>query len=107
VRYECSVKLPYDSSVDLYKNPWITRYLYDLTGNSYTFEGVSFSAYGNLFETEELLPSTSTVQTGELTIGSLSNPDYEGIKATAYDGADRPVARYSGLGVGSSCIKLD
>src|SRR5262249_29970403 len=31
------VKQPYDGSADLYKNPWITRYLYDLTGSNHSF----------------------------------------------------------------------
>ena len=56
------VKQPYDSSFDLYTNPWITRYLYDLTGNLQTFQGNSFYAYGNLFQTQELLPQTPAVQ---------------------------------------------
>jgi YD repeat-containing protein len=93
------VKQPYDTTVDLYTNPWITRYLYDLTGAQYTFDRQSFSAYGNLFETQELVPSTATVAISpppEPSPGTISNPvPYQVIRAFAYDGADRPVAKYS------------
>jgi YD repeat-containing protein len=98
------VKLPYDTSYDLYKNPWVTRYLYDLTGNPQSFDGSqSFSAYGNLFTVQELLPSSSTVQVyATASPGSVGNGSYTAIKGTAYDGLDRPVTKYSATGQGST-----
>lgn len=94
------VKQPYDSNFDLYANPWITRYLYDLTGGTYTFQNSpSFYAYGNLFMTQELLTSgtgsVSVTWTSNTTTPHPVNATYQAIKATAYDGMDRPVAKYS------------
>jgi YD repeat-containing protein len=97
------VKLPYDTSYDLYKNPWVTRYLYDLTGGSEYFDGSSaFSAYGNLFTVEELLPSGSTVTAVSPSPGAVTNGNYTAIKGMAYDGLDRPVTKYSAIGQGSN-----
>ena len=98
------VKQPYDSNApDIYVNPWITRYLYDLTGNTYSFNNSpSFSAYGNLFETEELLPTgDGPVSVSGVSATPVPNTTYQGIAATAFDGIDRPVAKYS-LAAGSS-----
>jgi YD repeat-containing protein len=97
------VKLPYDSSSDLYTNPWITRYLYDLNGQQQSFDGQSFYAYGNLFETQELVAPTPTPSVyATVSPGSASNTNYAPIKAFAYDGLDRPVTVYSALGAGSN-----
>ncbi len=96
------VKQPWDGNFDLYTNPSITRYLYDLTDGQYSFGGAQFSAHGNLFETEELLPSSTGSQTGIVggTWGGggptrIANTQYQVLKATAYDWLDRPVAKYS------------
>ena len=99
------VKQPYDTSSDmasdLYSNPWIMRYLYDLTGSQQSFHDQSFNAYGNLFETEELLPQANeTGVTTPPTPGTIMSGTYKEIKATAYDGLDRPVAAYSAMGSG-------
>jgi YD repeat-containing protein len=102
------VKQPYDTQVDLYQNPWITRYLYDLTGGQQTFRNQLFSAYGNLFEVEELLPaSPSPSVTAPPSPGSVSNPNYNILKAMAYDGVDRPVAVYSAMSTGSQGYTTD
>jgi len=92
------VKLPYDSSVDLYTNPWVTRYWYDLTGVNDSFDGsYSISGYGNLFKTQELLPSTcsASFSTPLGQLGSVSNGSYVDVKATSYDALDRPVTKYA------------
>lgn len=103
------VKQPYDSTFDLYTNPWITRYLYDITGNTYSFGGASsFSAHGNLFETEELLPAGSHTGVvggtwdGFSSPSQISNTTYQVLKATAFDAIDRPVAKYSYVFTGQS-----
>jgi len=98
------VKQPYQKSVDIYKNPWITRYLYDLDGAPKSFKGNSFHAFGNLFTTQELLPSTATVSaTAPIPTGAMPNNSYIAIKGTAYDGLDRTQAQFSTAG-GSSII---
>ena len=93
------VKLPRDPGNDLYKYPWITRYLYDLTGQQQTFQGQSFQAYGNLFKTQELVPASPNPSvTWPPSGGQVSNGNYVADKAVAYDGLDRPVSRYSSTG---------
>ncbi len=85
---------------DLYSNPWITRYLYDLSGAQYTFHGNSLLAYGNLFETQELLPATPTVTvygTPNPQPTSVSNTSYVALAAFAYDGADRLITKYAAI----------
>ena len=90
------VKQPYDPS-DVYKSPWITRYLYDLSqGGTQNVFGQTFSAHGNLFEVQERLPAAPTA-TAPPSPGSVANPDNQPIKAWAYDGLDRPVALYAGM----------
>lgn len=100
------VKQPYDNTDnntpynEAYTNPWITRYLYDLSGAKYTFgppgQTASFHAYGNLFQTEELLPSSGwAINVLQLGQTLTKNGTYVPIKATAYDGLDRTVAKYS------------
>ncbi len=93
------VKLPYDSNVDIYTNPWITRYLYDITGNSYEFQksSAAFYGHGNLFETEELLPANATV-TETPAPDSRTNSTYTALKGFGYDALDRPVVKYSATG---------
>lgn len=92
------VRLPYDSSFDIYQKHWITRYLYDLTGGEHVFRGApQFLAYGNLFKVMELLPSNPTVQETPVP-KSVSNSSYAEVKAVAYDGLDRPIIKYAGTG---------
>jgi YD repeat-containing protein len=92
------VKQPQDTSYDTYANPWITRYLYDLTGaTNLNFGGaVDYAAYGNLYKTQELLPATNgPVTQSASTPQSIANTTLEDLKGTAFDGLDRPVAKYS------------
>jgi YD repeat-containing protein len=99
------VKQPYDTKFDLYTNPWITRYLYDLTGQQYSFDQQSFYAYGNLYSTEELLPpGSATISLTWGPGGPISQPvntSYQAVKATAFDGLDRAVMKYSLVAGGS------
>lgn len=95
------VKQPYDTTSDIYTAPWITRYLYDLSeGGTQQFYDQTFSAYGNLFEVEERLPSTPTVATTPAP-GSVANPINQPVSAYAYDGLDRPVSVYAAMGTPS------
>ena len=88
------VKLPQADS-DAYMNPWVTRYLYDLDGSQKTFHTAQFQAYGNLYATQELLGSTSPSIQSNANPQTVPNTSYQNIKATAYDGVDRAVAKYS------------
>lgn len=95
------VKLPQDTGYDLYQNPWIMRYLYDLSGGTYSFHGQNYVAYGNLFATQELVPQTAAVTvtaTPKPPLLSVANNAYTKIKAYAYDGLDRPVDSYAATG---------
>jgi hypothetical protein len=102
---------PKDGNYDVFTNPWITRYLYDLTqsGSSanLSFQGKSgsFDAYGNLYKTQELLPSATS---DDLTWGAaptspgstpapltpIVNNQIADVSATAYDSANRPIDKY-------------
>ncbi|MHB8433389.1 MAG: RHS repeat domain-containing protein, partial [Candidatus Tyrphobacter sp.] len=100
------VEQPYDATSDTYTNPWITRYLYDLSQNgtqgSIAFNGQSIAAHGNLYKTVELLPPGTAAQT--ITYSSwppspaptpIPNTVYQDLKGTAFDALDRPTAKYS------------
>ena len=94
------VKQPFDAANDVYVNPWITRYRYDLTGDPVSFGDQSFRAHGNLYKTLELLaPGDSLVTlTTPKTPGEPSpaeNTVYQEVKATAFDALDRTIAKYS------------
>jgi YD repeat-containing protein len=104
------VKQPQDSTYDTYTNPWLTRYLYDLTGatNLNFGNAVDYAAYGNLYKTQELLPATNgpVTQTAS-TPQSIASTTIEDLKGTAFDGLDRPVAKYSLIDVnGASADSL-
>jgi YD repeat-containing protein len=106
------VQAPQDGNSDVFSNRWTTRYLYDLTQSdgaaTLSFQGKSgnFAAYGNLYDTEELLPSsTNDFLTWGGYQGSVNatpapaptpivNSTFADINATAFDAADRPTAEY-------------
>ena len=102
------VKQPFDTTPEpayggleneVYTNPWITRYLYDLTQNGYVnFNGASVQAYGNLFETQELLPTggaSVTVTSNTQLFGGVANTVFQPMKGQAFDALDRIVGKYS------------
>lgn len=71
--------------------PWLTRYLYDLAQNqTVTIPGeATFSAHGNLYETQEYLPGNAADVDGTYTA-----PLWTPLRGTAYDALDRPTAQY-------------
>jgi YD repeat-containing protein len=78
------VGLPKDAT-DYYSSSWLTRYVYDISqGGSVSLGGTSFSAYGNLYKTQEWAPSPST--------GSPSWIDQRG---SAFDALDREITKYT------------
>ncbi len=88
------VQLPQDPQ-DVYQNPWITRYLYDISqGGTVSFTGGTtqyYSAHGSLYKTQELLAPTSTWYWG---LSKLNNNIFKDTKGTARDALDRTVTRY-------------
>ncbi|MHB8704861.1 MAG: CHAP domain-containing protein, partial [Candidatus Tyrphobacter sp.] len=100
------VEQPYDATSDTYTNPWITRYLYDLSQNgtqgSIAFDGQSITAHGNLYKTVELLPPDTTTTLQQVTFwyptpspSPIANTVYQDLQGTAFDALDRPTAKYS------------
>jgi len=69
---------------DFYPFPWRTRYLYDLSQNAaVSFDGASFLAHGNLYQTQSYLEATTSTP--------VSGPHWEPIKGQAFDALDRLV----------------
>ena len=97
------VRQPQDSSADAYNAPWLTRYLYDLTsGGQVSYNGTSFYAHGNLYKTQEYLPSAAIagpVTATAATAQSIAATTWVDLKGTAFDALDRPVAKYSMVNV--------
>jgi YD repeat-containing protein len=77
------VGLPHDAA-DGYSTPWLTRYLYDLSqAGTVSLSTATFSAYGNLYKTQEYVAGTN---------GIASWTDQKG---NGFDALDRAVAKYS------------
>jgi len=98
------VEQPYDPTNDLYTNPWITRSLYDLSqdGSVGFNEDATYAAHGNLYKTQELLPSgTSSIvdftnqQSNHSPPSTVANTTYQDLTGTSYDALDRPTTKYS------------
>ncbi len=94
------VQQPRDSSGsgEAYSNPWITRYIYDLSQNGTlsplpTFGGQTIAAHGNLFKILELLP-TSDVVAFSNTATSAANGQYKEMTGGSSDALDRLTTRY-------------
>jgi YD repeat-containing protein len=121
--------MPYDSrafsggkNYEYYSFRWMDRYIYDLTESSgsstLTVSDVTgsthkFAAYGNLYKTQELLPTGL----GNM-VGSFSDPNYPNIpgpsgpyaagawsdvRGTSFDALDRPVNKYE-LAYGTAAV---
>jgi YD repeat-containing protein len=94
------VQQPYSSADDVLTYPWITRYFYDLSeGNSVSFNrSPNYSAYGNLFATEEFLPPGTGTGGAQVTYsGSQVTGNYAflPLKGTQYDALDRATGSYT------------
>jgi YD repeat-containing protein len=86
------VSQPHDSVNDAYPYAWMTRYLYDLSQNATVSIGSvsGLYAHGNLYQTQEYLPSTTTLTLG----GTLSSPMWMPVRGTSFDTTDRALASY-------------
>ena len=93
------VKQAPDSTNDLYANPWITRYIYDLSqGNGVSVSGgttVQYQAHGNLYKTQELLPAGEPISVPSPAPLNVANTTFQDLNGNAFDSLDRPVTRYS------------
>lgn len=79
------------SGYDLFGYAWMTRYLYDLSqGGQVAVDGASVYAHGNLYKTQEYLPSTPIIIAGS----APTAPTWEDVRGTSFDALDRTVASY-------------
>jgi RHS repeat-associated protein len=96
---------------EFYAFRWMNRYIYDLSGeggsaslqisdSTGTISGVV--AYGNLYKTQEYLP-TSGYPTGALGHGQYQSGQWDDIRGTSFDGLDRPVSKYE-LAYGTTAV---
>jgi YD repeat-containing protein len=85
---------------EAYANPWITRYIYDLSQNGTNqrpaIAGQTLFGYGALVKTEELLPSgdVSALSTPPSPPTAISNTQYKDVKGKSFDALGRPTARF-------------
>ena len=79
---------------DVQSYPWATRYIYDLSqGGTTTYRGLGLNGHGNLVSTQELLSGT-VWQPNLATTYGIATGTWTDLRATAFDGLDRPVASY-------------
>jgi YD repeat-containing protein len=95
------VQQPTDPS-DFYGFAWMTRYLYDLTQSGTVTVGSSppYRAYGGLFKTQELLPSSPTPSWAETGSSGNTGATWQDTAGTAYDGLDRASIKYRNSSIG-------
>ncbi len=89
---ERAFSLGLNQRVDVYPFPWLTRYIYDLTqGGLVSVSGSpQFTAYGNNYATQELLPVNSVLD------GEHGGPTaWVDTRGRSFDALDRVVATYS------------
>jgi YD repeat-containing protein len=90
------VMLPYDSTYDVYTNPWITRYLYDLSkGLTVTFGSQNIYAHGNLYKMQQLVPPGSTIVSWSSGSPKIANTTFSDMRGWASDNIDRQTAQYN------------
>ena len=85
--------LPQDPTHDYYKFAWMMRYIYDL-GGSDTIAGTGpVSGYGNLYKTQECLPSDPLVNAAVNPTGA-SSCVFQDVRGSSFDALDRATASY-------------
>lgn len=77
---------------DLYPSPWMTRYLYDITGTMLWSDprGNGTYAFGNLYKIQEYLPSTPGIAANT----APSSQVWTDVRGWAYEGLDRVLRSY-------------
>ena len=105
---------PYDATHDVYANPWITRYLYDISnggsGGTVAFNGTPITAHGGYFKTQQLLPPGSSDLTWTAGSAKIANTQFRDISGVASDALGRPTATYQfviGHGVTTTTTSYD
>jgi YD repeat-containing protein len=106
---------PSDSADIFTANGWMTRYLYDLSQgigavqftNGTAGGAASYSASGNLYKTQEYLPSGTGVDsisaTTPVTLANTeTNTQWVDVKGTAFDRLNRPTNKFSLVSSGGS-----
>lgn len=82
---------PQGTAYDYFAYAWLTRYIYDLSqGNNVSVDGASFRAYGNLYKTQEYVPSNPVVQAGT----TPAAPAWTDVRGTGFDALDRALSSY-------------
>jgi YD repeat-containing protein len=92
------VAMPHDPT-DFYPFPYLTRYLYDLTGDGVVSVGpvgsggTAFSPHGNLYKTQEWLPTGGVVSSASPP--AASSAAWTDVRGNAFDPLDRPVSKFT------------
>ena len=96
------VKQPFDAANDVYVNPWITRYRYDLTGDPVSFGDQELSRarkpvqdVGAAGAGRQSRNADHPQDAWRAESGSRRIPVYQEVEATAFDALDRTIAKYS------------
>ena len=84
---------PQDPTHDYYKFPWMMRYIYDLGGSDTIAGSGVVSGYGNLYKTQECLPSNPIVNIVENPTGP-SSCVFQDVRGSSFDALDRATASY-------------
>ena len=84
---------PRDAAHDFYKFPWMMRYDYDLGGSDTIAGSGTVSGYGNLYKTQECLPSNPLVNLTVNPIGP-SSCVFQDVRGSSFDALDRATASY-------------
>jgi YD repeat-containing protein len=100
------VILPRDTA-DVYTTGWITRYVYDISGQggaavlSFRGQSLNHPAYGNLWKTQEWLPASIGVGTA-MSADSITPTAFLDQKAQTFDAMDRVLTKTQLVNQGST-----
>ena len=84
---------PQDPTHDYYKFAWMMRYIYDLGGSDTLAGSGTVSGYGNLYKTQECLPSDPLVNSAVSPTGP-SSCVFQDVRGSSFDALDRATASY-------------
>uniref|UniRef100_E6PE12 DUF6531 domain-containing protein n=1 Tax=mine drainage metagenome TaxID=410659 RepID=E6PE12_9ZZZZ len=85
--------LPQDPTHDYYKFAWMMRYIYDIGGSDTIAGSGTVSGYGNLYKTQECLPSSPIVNI-EVNPTGPSSCVFQDVRGSSFDALDRVTASY-------------
>jgi RHS repeat-associated protein len=104
------VEQPQDGN-DAYAFPWMTRYIYDITGQPQSINGggTNFLAYGNLYKTQECIQGTNVQLSGpaQAVLATPAPPantptapiysnscSFQDLRGNTFDALDRSMTKY-------------